>query len=133
MSGGHFNYLAHKIENELFKGASVHYSKLDNHYECVTARVDNPMYDEDTSELLFDIACLLHSLEWYESGDINFDIYNKHLEQFKTKWLTRNEELSRTQKALELACIDIASSHPILSSLGFDFYNDRYMKKAREE
>ena len=48
--------------------------------------------------------------------------------------LERNsKELEVYKKALKLACIDIASSHPILNSLGFDFYNDRYMKKARED
>lgn len=48
--------------------------------------------------------------------------------------LERTEkELEVHKKALKLACIDIASSHPILSSLGFDFYNDRYMKKVRDD
>lgn len=46
------------------------------------------------------------------------------------RWL---EDYKVYKKALELACNDIADSHPILKSLGFDYYEEHYLKKAREE
>ena len=45
---------------------------------------------------------------------------------------TRNE-LEVYKKALEMACKDIAKSHPILSALGYNYYQDRYLQKARKE
>lgn len=37
------------------------------------------------------------------------------------------------KKALEMACEEIAKSHPILSALGYDYYRDRYLQKARQK
>lgn len=42
------------------------------------------------------------------------------------------KELAVYEKALDMACEDIAKSHPILSALGYDYYKDRYLQKARK-
>ena len=69
MSGGSLDYISYKMNDVLFPAANVHYSNILNKKEYTYARVENPMEDNDVSELVFDVACLLHSLEWYKSGD----------------------------------------------------------------
>lgn len=91
MSGGSLDYLAYKIE-EIFQEASIHYSNLNDKNECIYARVDDPMNDADVSEMLFDMGCLLHSLEWYLSGDNCSETYYKHLSEFKAKWINKENE-----------------------------------------
>lgn len=90
MSGGVFDYAGNYIGNRVFfHPVSVHYNNLNDHAYCKLARNQNPMEDREVSELLFDIACLLHSCEWYKSGDNCEETYRKHLKQFKAKWFKR--------------------------------------------
>ena len=92
MSGGSFNYLYSTMSNQLFDYAiSGHYSDIDNKENIRIARKINPMRDRELSELLYDVTCLLHALEWYESADIGEDSYKEYVNQFKTKWLNRSD------------------------------------------
>lgn len=92
MSGGVFDYAGNYIGNRVFfYPISVHYNNLDKPEYCRVARDQNPMEDRDISELLFDIACLIHSCEWYKSGDICEDDYREHLAKFKSKWFGRTD------------------------------------------
>ena len=40
------------------------------------------------SELVWDVFCVLHSCDWYKSGDTGEDSYREDVERFKEKWLT---------------------------------------------
>ena len=92
MSGGSFNYLYSIISGQLFDySISGHYGDIDNEENIRIAREVNPMHDKELSELLYDVTCLLHALEWYESSDIGEDSYKKYVNQFKAKWLNRSD------------------------------------------
>lgn len=97
MSGGHFNYLYARIGNDLNFDPG-HYGINEYSYyaeEVKAARASNVMNDKDLSEMMYDITCLLHSLEWYESGDIGESGYMHDVETFKRKWFFRNSEQVR--------------------------------------
>lgn len=69
MSGGSFNYV---------------YSHLREAAECTN--------DKEISNLLKDLAELLHDEEWYQSGDYGKGSYEKTLANFKKKWFGTNRE-----------------------------------------
>lgn len=99
MSGGSHDYVYCTLANEL-RIPSGHYG-LSNDGEYAenvieTRRID-PMEDEELSEMMYDVSCLLHSLEWYCSGDNREERYIKDKERFKNKWL-RNAERPVTDK-----------------------------------
>lgn len=85
MSGGSLEYLAFRMNDALFDEASVHYSNVGNPKENMYARSDNPFEDKDISELVFDVACVIHALEWYKSGDICEETYREILAKFKKR------------------------------------------------
>ena len=90
MSGGHFNYESDHACNEMFNWQiSADYGfKKNPYYKEYTeiARRINPMEDKMLSELVCDIFCLIHSLDWYKSGDTEEETYRKDVEFFKAKW-----------------------------------------------
>lgn len=96
MSGGSLDYLAFKMNDELYDQASVHYSNVDNPEEAIHARRDDPFEDRDISELVFDVACLVHALEWYKSGDICEKTYREVLAKFKKNYLQKAGEENDT-------------------------------------
>lgn len=92
MSGGSHNYIANEINEALFGNC------FENRYENVCdekiariARNLNPMYDRELSELMADVMCLLHGLEWFDSCDIGEEKYKECVSKFKAKWFTRTE------------------------------------------
>lgn len=92
MSGGSHNYIAYTINGELFE------DRIDYHYKNVCdekiARIVrnlNPMHDRELSELMADVMCLLHALEWYDSCDIGEETYKECVSKFKAKWMHRTE------------------------------------------
>ena len=64
MSGGSYDYICYKIENE-----------------CA-----GRMYDAEMNDLIKDLCDLLHALEWWQSGDSSEFDYREKLSRFKTKW-----------------------------------------------
>lgn len=93
MSGGIFGYIGEHIGINVFGSLmSVHYENIDSPAYCRLARNINPMDDREVSELLFDMSCLLHSCEWYKSGDNCEETYREHLAQFKKKWFKRTNK-----------------------------------------
>ena len=87
MSGGHFNYQNDRLCEEIYQ-----YMVLPNYGErgfsqSATARRINPLEDLVISELVFDVFCLLHSFDWYESGDTCEETYREDVARFKDKWL----------------------------------------------
>lgn len=93
MSGGSLDYLAYDIERKLFDyKADIHYSNINGEPEVKIARKLNPMHDRELSEMMYDIACLLHGLEWSDSGDIGEDAYKEYKKKFKDKWFKRTDK-----------------------------------------
>ena len=101
MSGGRFDYRNDTACDEVF-GWQVHvdYGMGDKEYKenVKEARKSNPLQDIELSELVFDVFCLLHSLDWYLSGDTGEDTYREDVKYFKTKWLKGGRE--ETLKAI---------------------------------
>ena len=94
MSGGSHNYIYSSIALALDIPSGTYgigEGKYGNYEEDVrSAREANPMMDKDLSELMYDVSCLLHSLEWCVSGDIRDEQYMKDVATFKKKWFGRN-------------------------------------------
>lgn len=64
MSGGSYDYICYKLSNE-----------------C-----DGRMYDAEMNDLIKDLCEVLHSLEWWQSGDTSESSYREELSRFKAKW-----------------------------------------------
>lgn len=90
MSGGSLNYLASNMSDALFRSrVEGLYKKTCDEGNARIARILNPMHDRELSELMADVMCLLHALEWYESCDIGEESYKKYVNKFKAKWFMR--------------------------------------------
>ena len=113
MSGGHWNYVNDRVANELFGwnvDADYGLEDKDVDYNRKLARKINPLEDKLLSELVFDVLCLLHSYDWYASGDNCEATYLKDVKYFKKKWLKGvskelatkivEEEFERTKEEL---------------------------------
>ena len=113
MSGGRWDYINDRVANELFGYyLDVDYGLADDDvsYSRKLARKINPLEDKLLSELVFDVLCLLHSYDWYASGDNCEDVYKKDKNYFKRKWLKGvskdlvttivEEEFARTKEEL---------------------------------
>lgn len=89
MSGGRWYYKQNDIGDELFPYSTVTYGlgKGDYRDSVKGARRANPMEDKQLSELVFDVLCLIHSADWYLSGDTSEETYCKDKNFFKAKWL----------------------------------------------
>lgn len=71
MSGGRFNYADSNLKSEMF------------------GWVDEPhnvMEDAEISELVWDLLYLIHTFDYYESGDTGREKYIKEKNDFKKKW-----------------------------------------------
>ena len=64
MSGGSYSYIYGRLEEE-----------------C-----GGRMYDAEMNDLIKDLCDLLHTLEWWQSGDTSEDRYREELSCFKAKW-----------------------------------------------
>ena len=85
MSGGHFNYQNDSLCEEIF-GIYPNYGDR-GFSRSAQARRKNPFKDFIISELVYDVFCLLHSFDWYESGDTGEEDYREDVMRFKDKWL----------------------------------------------
>ena len=115
MSGGHFNYCGDRVCMDMFDGeiyADYGFNTRGDYKDSVkVARNRNPMEDKELSELVYDVMCLIHSLDWYVSGDTNEDVYRKDVEFFKKKWFGKD---ARTERLKEIV---IESSNQIMDEL----------------
>ena len=64
MSGGSYNYIYNKLS-----------------MEC-----SGCMFDIEMNDMIEDLCNVLHDLEWWQSGDIDEEVYRKTLGDFKFKW-----------------------------------------------
>lgn len=76
MSGGRFNYTDQSLKHDIFGWSE---------------RPSNVFEDREISELVWDVLDLIHSFDWYESGDTGEEDYLQAKEAFKEKWLSNPE------------------------------------------
>ena len=109
MSGGHFNYQNDRACEEVFDwDVSPDYGMGDKSYHkhVNVARRMNPLEDVILSELVYDVFCLLHSCDWYKSGDTGEETYLKDVAYFKAKWLgTPVQDI--VNREINAACEDL--------------------------
>lgn len=60
-------------------------------YDYLYQKIDIYAYDDELTEMLEDLAKVLHDLEWWQSCDIDEEDYRKTLNEFKNKWLKNKE------------------------------------------
>lgn len=105
MSGGHWNYKNDDVCYELFNwDVSPTYgieSKEQKRY-AKTAREIDPMEDIELSDLIYDVFCLIHSADWYKSGDNSEETYRNDVEAFKQKWF-KNKRSDRLKEYVDAA------------------------------
>ena len=93
MSGGSLNYLASTMCDYLFGYKTDRdYEMICNNANARIARSLNPMHDRELSELMADVICLLHALEWFDSCDIGEEKYKECVNKFKAKWMHRTKD-----------------------------------------
>lgn len=89
MSGGtYFGKNSEFCEAIFDYRVSVHYGLGSPEYRknLTKVRKQNPMCDIIASELLYDIMCLVHSMDYLKACDISEDMYDGDLAYFKRKW-----------------------------------------------
>lgn len=92
MSGGNLNYLASTMVESLFDyRVDRDCRKICDKDNAFIARNLNPMHDRELSELMADVICLLHGLEWFNSFVIGEETYKECVNKFKAKWMHRTE------------------------------------------
>lgn len=92
MSGGCWNYMNDSTANEIlgyhiYVGYGMDSERYEKNYRMVVR--ENPLGDPEISALVYDVFCLLHSYDWAESGDTDFDVYQKDVAIFKDRWFKR--------------------------------------------
>ena len=106
MSGGSHDYIAYRINSELFEDRiETHYTNVCDAKNARIARNLNPMHDRELSELMADVMCLLHALEWYDSCDIGEESYKKYVNKFNEKWMPRSPEAKSNSYAEDLKAL----------------------------
>jgi len=96
MSGGYFDYKNDELCNAMFNWSiyPLYSPEADSRYRdfCRKARSVNPMQDTMMSELVYDVLCLIYSLDMCLSADTSDETYRKDVDYFKKKWLSANRK-----------------------------------------
>ena len=85
MSGGKFYYKDGDLRDEIFG---------------YTDEFSNVFEDYEISEIIWDIFELIHSFDWYKSGDTSEESYLEAKERFKEKWFD-STDLERTKRTID--------------------------------
>ena len=99
MSGGSMDYLCYRVEEQA-----------------------SQMGDRELSELIKDVAELLHDREWYLSGDYGDETWEKCARKFKQKWFkTPREErlkafIEQTFNEAERECMSMIGAQTACTS-----------------
>ncbi len=87
MSGGHFDYRNDSLCHDIYGwSVSPDYGERGFKQSNLARRLD-PLDDFVMSELIFDVFCVLHSYDWWQSGDTGEETYRSDVTRFKNKWL----------------------------------------------
>ena len=101
MSGGHWDYQNDTLSSEIFGwNMGVDYGEIGFSQSKKAAKI-NPLEDHEISEMLWDMLCILHSYDWYASGDTCEETYRADVERFKKKWLGKTTK-ARVQKVVDI-------------------------------
>lgn len=87
MSGGHFDYENDHLASQIYDYLLTPTYGANGFGQSKLARQINPFEDIVISELIFDVFCLIHSYDWYKSGDTCEKTYRDDVLYFKNKWL----------------------------------------------
>lgn len=104
MSGGHWNFQNDSLATDIFPWYFLPNYGEKGFKQAMAARKINPLEDKMMSEMLWDMFCILHSYDWYVSGDTCEETYRKDVAYFKKKWLmVTDKELAKREidEALE--------------------------------
>lgn len=109
MSGGRFDYMDHGLCTEIFDEYADYDLEGLKDLKDARKRVrrKNVFEDVEISELIFDVFCLIHSYDWYASGDTGEDTYRKDVEYFKRKWFGKTA-MQRAEKVTKDAIEEFA-------------------------
>lgn len=110
MSGGHLQWTHERLAQELYGwGPTLSYGGRGFKQVTEAGRL-NPLEDRELSKMCWDLLCVLHSFDYYKSGDIGEDGYREDVQYFKDKWLKPgrkatakrlvDEEVERLRKEL---------------------------------
>ena len=95
MSGGHcFDYRDISLASDIFGYGGLDYNmdSEENEESRKIVRKKNYFEDAEISELIYDVFCLMHSYDWYKSGDIGEEDYRESVKYFKNKWFKTDEQ-----------------------------------------
>lgn len=81
MSGGRFDYANDRLKDEIFGWRDT---------------PNNVFEDREISELVWDVLDLIHTYDWYASGDTCKETYLKEKATFKKKWFSNRGLRVRT-------------------------------------
>ena len=87
MSGGLWQYDNDTLAQSIYGWDMLPDYGEDGFSQSTEAWERNPLEDKLMSELVWDVFCVLHSYDWYKSGDTCEDSYREDVETFKSKWL----------------------------------------------
>ena len=99
MSGGYWSYRNDYLADEVFGYLYPDYGERGFSQSKQASRL-NPMEDQEISEMLWDMFCLMHSFDWYRSGDCSEKTYRADVERFKRKWLGKPNKV-RVQRVAD--------------------------------
>ena len=88
MSGGLWQYDNDTLAQTIYGWDMLPDYGEDGFSQSTKAWKRNPLEDKLMSELVWDVFCVLHSCDWYKSGDTGEDSYREDVERFKERWLT---------------------------------------------
>ena len=109
MSGGHWEYKNDDACGQIFTWDinPVYGLGQKNHQINSTIAMKlNPMEDVEISDLVYDVFCLLHSYDWYRSGDNWEETYRKDVEYFKEKWF-KSSRADRMKEYVDYAVSEL--------------------------
>ena len=87
MSGGHFDYSQDRLARDMFGwDLELSYGKR-GFSQVEKAGKLNPLEDRELSKLAWDLLCVIHSYDYYISGDTREEQYRQDVQHFKDKWL----------------------------------------------
>ena len=105
MSGGHWDYKNDNACYEMYNWdvtPTYGIGGKSQKYYAKMARELDPMEDIELSDLVYDVFCLIHSADWYKSGDTSEETYRHDVETFKKKWF-KNKRSDRLKEYVDAA------------------------------
>ena len=91
MSGGYYEYKDSSLARDIFGWELNLDYGAEGFAESPKAAEINPLQDREISEIVWDVFVLIHSYDWYRSGDTDEAQYGEDIKRFKDKWFKPNK------------------------------------------